>query len=290
METIIINPIRKGRFSKMKKRKGHRGKKHGRKTSLKSIVKAVTSKFKRKKGRKGKKHGSRKGHLNAGLRAWLNKHKKGSKGKKSSRKTSRKVRTHKIKQHRKRVTGRVHRPRLHEVGPKHWQRSGYSRIPMGVVINPLLRGRHKKGRKGKKSHYRKGVRNMNIMGSVKEMLKDAPEAVFAGAGLLGVTAVTNFLPISVKTNDMFRVAGKIGITVGLGVLTRMVIKKPAISKMVVLGGTLNVLNDLAGITKLSMFLPVESKQIATSSANVTTTETTATMLINDKTLNTLFPN
>ena len=183
---------------------------------------------------------------------------------------------HKSEKVRKHNTGEKTRPVFYKVTPDTIQRSFNKRIAYAHMINP-----HKKGKKS----YKKGVRFMKnpikgVTSKAKEILRDVPDALFAGGGFIGTNIVMNMLPVTIRANNVYRIGGKILTVIVLGMTISMLTKKAEISKMIMLGGTLNIIQDGIDTLKLGQFLPVGS----TTTAIPASTETPTSALVDDATM------
>jgi hypothetical protein len=236
MNTVILNPIsRKGGKMKMKHHKKHRHVKHVRNAH-------------RRKG------------IPAGLRRWIKLHHKKHSHKRNPKKQHKVIRhikhvakriRHAVHKGRKRVSailgkGKTRtRPVWYKMGHNTIKRSPYKKIAYSSMINPFGFTKHIRHKKHSKRRTQ-FMRNPLNAGMVKNVFKEVPSALYAGAGFVSTDLLMKlpFVSSFILADDMKRIAAKTVGVILLGIGSKMFLKKPDITKMIILGGSLNVLNEI----------------------------------------------
>lgn len=274
MQTVIINPISKGRAAKMKRKK-----------------------YSHKK----RTHGKRKGKINAGLKAWIKKHKGKRKMKnapgddKSKMYAGSYVRKHsKYKKHKRgrkrRVKSGMKRSRpvfyikkgKHSPIPAHTlKRSPWKKLNYALA-NPR---KIKKYRKHRKSG---GIRIMkNPLNMLKGAVGGAPSIAYGAAGFIGMNALMNLPFLSGITGNWPRIGVKALLTAGLAMAAKMVFKKADISEAVMIGAGMSVVVEVVDALKLNAILPVDVVRTIPATTTTTTSESGASMIITKDELNSI---
>lgn len=171
-------------------------------------------------------------------------------------------------------SGRRTRPVFYQIGKSTIKRSPKAKVRYATMLNPI-------------KFIRKSLGNV---------VQSVPEVIYAGAGYIGIGYVGNLISSTTgfkfTDNPPVRQLTKLGITIGLSALAGMWNVKA--SKMVFLGGMLNVGQDVWSSYEIFKAIPISVPTLPASAPATTTpsvaTEEGAGTLLNDKQIDTLITN
>lgn len=108
-----------------------------------------------------------------------------------------------------------------------------------------------------RSHRRRSRHNP-MLPTVKGLTSNLQEAASLAGGLIGVTLVTNLLPLPLMLKTgWLRLVTKAGVSIGLGTVTGMILNKN-IGKLVTLGALTGVVVDVVNQLSSGLSLPMPS--------------------------------